>query len=112
MYAIIETGGKQYRVVAGDVIEVEKLACAEGEEVVFDRVLLVEKDGKASIGTPTLAGATAVGRILDHGRGRKIRGFKYKPKVNYRRRFGHRQPFTRVYIEGIKLGGSKVRAES
>lgn len=110
MYAIIETGGKQYRVAAGDVIEVEKLVCAEGEEVVFDRVLLVEQGGEARVGM-ALAGAAAVGRVVGHGRGRKIRGFKYKPKANYRRRFGHRQPFTRVVIEGIKLGGSNGLAE-
>lgn len=102
MYAIIATGGKQYRVSVGDVLEVEKLPAAEGEEVAFDQVLAVVDGDTVRIGTPTVPAARAVARVLGHGRGRKIRGFKYKPKVNYRRRYGHRQPFTRVRIESIE----------
>ncbi len=102
MYAIIATGGKQYRVSAGDVLEVEKLPVPEGAEVSFDQVLAVVDGDAVKIGTPTVPGARALARVLAHGRGRKIRGFKYKPKVNYRRRYGHRQPFTRVRIESIE----------
>lgn len=102
MYAIIETGGKQYRVSAGDVLEVEKLSTAEGDAVTFDRVLAIVDGAAVTVGQPTVAGARAVARVLGHGRGRKIRGLKYKAKVNYRRRYGHRQPYTRVRIESIE----------
>ncbi len=101
MYAIIETGGKQYRVSPGDVIEVERLDSEPGSEVAIDRVLAVGEGDALRVGTPTVEGASVVARVLDHGRGRKIRGFRYKAKVNYRRRFGHRQPFTRLRIETV-----------
>lgn len=104
MYAIIETGGKQYRVSEGDVLSVEKLAVEEGQTVEFDRVLTVVKDGEAMIGTPLVAGAKVSGQVVEHGRGKKILVFKYKAKSNYRRRQGHRQPFTKVRIESIAVG--------
>lgn len=103
MYAIVETGGKQYRVAAGDVIAVEKLDAEVGARVAFDRVLAVKQDdGELVVGRPTVEGARAVGTVVEHGRGKKIRGFKYKPKVNYRRRYGHRQDYTRVRIDAIQ----------
>ncbi|MFS8640299.1 MAG: 50S ribosomal protein L21 [Symbiobacteriaceae bacterium] len=103
MYAIIETGGKQYRVQEGDVLLLDRLAREENETVVFDRVLAVKQGEEFRVGTPTLEGARVTGRVLGHGRSRKIIVFKYRPKVNYRRKRGHRQPFTRVKIERIEV---------
>ncbi len=103
MYAIIETGGKQVRVGQGDVVRVEKLAAEVGQTVTFDRVLaLSREDGQLVVGKPVVAGARAVGKVLAQARGPKILVFKYKSKVNYRRRQGHRQPYTRVQIEQIE----------
>lgn len=102
MYAIIETGGKQYRVSEGDVITIEKLEANEGETVQFDRVLTVVKDGSVTLGKPVIAGATVTGQVMAQGKGKKILVFKYKAKSNYRRRQGHRQPFTKVVIEKIE----------
>ncbi len=101
-YAIIETGGKQYRVSEGDEVLVEKLDIAEGEKVVFDHVLAVIKKGELVVGTPMVSGAKVTGKVVEHGKGDKILVFKYKAKSNYRRRQGHRQPFTKVVIEKIK----------
>ena len=101
MYAIIETGGKQYKVQEGEAIYVEKLPVGEGETVQFDRVLLVNKDGQVLVGNPTVSGATVTGKVERHGRGRKIVVFKYKPKKNYHRKQGHRQPYSKVVIEKI-----------
>ncbi len=100
MYAIIATGGKQYRVAQGDVIYVEKLDAAENDSVSFD-VLLVEKDGDLKVGAPLVEGAKVEGKVLQQGRGEKIVVFKYKSKKNYRRKQGHRQPFTKVEITAI-----------
>ena len=102
MYAIIETGGKQYRVSEGDVILIEKLDVAEGETFAFERVLTVVKDGNVQVGKPYVASAKVSGKVVTHGKGRKILVFKYKAKSNYRRRQGHRQPFTKVVIEKIE----------
>ena len=102
MYAIIETGGKQYRVSEGDVLNIEKLEIAEGETVGFDRVLTVVKEGEVVIGKPLIAGAKVTAAIVEHGKGKKILVFKYKAKANYRRRQGHRQPYTKVRIEKIE----------
>lgn len=101
MYAIIKTGGKQYCVEEGKVITIEKLDVEAGAEVAFDEVLLVSGDS-AKIGQPTVAGAKVTGKVLEQGKGAKIRIFKYKAKSNYRRRQGHRQPFTKVQIEKIE----------
>lgn len=101
MYAIIKTGGKQYCVEEGKVITIEKLDVEEGAEVAFDEVLLVSGDS-VKIGQPTVAGAKVTGKVLEQGKGAKIRIFKYKAKSNYRRRQGHRQPFTKVQIEKIE----------
>ena len=101
MYAIIKTGGKQYVVEEGKVISIEKLDVEEGAEVTFDEVLLVSRDD-VKIGAPNVAGAKVTGKVLEQGKERKIRIFKYKAKSNYRRRQGHRQPFTKVKIEKIE----------
>lgn len=101
MFAIVETGGKQYRVAEGDTIEVEKLAAAEGEAVTLDRVLMVGGDPGVHIGRPLVAGARVEARVVSQGRGPKIIVFKYKPKNRYRRKLGHRQSFTRLRIERI-----------
>jgi large subunit ribosomal protein L21 len=102
MYAIIETGGKQYKVQAGDVIFVEKLFANEGENVTFDRVLAVSGDSGLNTGSPLLAGATVTGKVEKHVKGEKIIVYKYKPKKNYHRKQGHRQPYTKVTIEAIQ----------
>ncbi|GFN22574.1 50S ribosomal protein L21 [Moorellaceae bacterium AZ2] len=103
MYAIIETGGKQYRVSEGDVLKVEKLPVPEGETVVLDKVLAVQGDGGLQVGRPYLANARVIGKVEGHGKGEKIIVFKYKPKKNYRRKQGHRQPFTALRIEKIEV---------
>lgn len=101
MYAIIKTGGKQYKVSEGDVIRVEKLAANEGEEVVFDQVLTVVGDD-VKVGKPLVEGAKVTGKVEAQGKEKKILVFKYKAKSNYRKRQGHRQPFTKVVIEKIE----------
>lgn len=101
MYAIIRTGGKQYRVTEGDVIWVEKLPYAEGDKVKFDEVLLVGGDGEIKTGTPVIDGASVDATVLKNGKAKKIIVFKYKPKKDYRRKQGHRQPYTKVQIEKI-----------
>ena len=101
MYAIIKTGGKQYKVSEGDVITVEKLAAAEGDAVTFDEVLTVVNDGDVKVGTPTVAGVTVEGKIVGQVKGEKIKIYKYKSKKNYHRRAGHRQPYTKVEITAI-----------
>lgn len=102
MYAIIETGGKQYKVKEGDVIYVEKLNVNEGDSFIFDRVLAVSRGEGLIFGSPVVAGATVSARVEKHVKGQKIIVFKYKPKKNYRRKQGHRQPFTKVLIEKIQ----------
>ena len=102
MYAIIKTGGKQYKVSEGDTLLIEKLDIAAGEAVVFDQVLTCVNDSEVKIGQPLLQGACVRGTVLEHGKGKKILVFKYKAKSNYRRRQGHRQPFTKVAIEKIE----------
>ena len=102
MYAITKTGGKQYRVSEGDVITIEKLDVAAEGTVSFDEVVTVVKDGDVKVGTPLVDGAKVTGTVLEHGKAKKILVFKYKAKSNYRRRQGHRQPFTKVRIEKIE----------
>jgi large subunit ribosomal protein L21 len=100
-YAIIETGGKQYRVAVGDRLSIEKLPSDAGSEFTFDRVLMIGGDGASRVGTPVIAGATVSAQIEEQYRGPKIVVFKYKPKKRYRRRTGHRQALTRVAITAI-----------
>ncbi len=101
MFAIVETGGKQYAVQVGDILRVEKLPYQEGETIELDRVLLVEGDSR-KVGTPYIEGAKVVAKVLKHGRGRKIIGMKFKRRKNYRRKWGHRQWFTELEILEIK----------
>lgn len=102
MYALIETGGKQYRVEKNSVVYVEKLFAEEGDTITFEKVLLVNKDGQTTVGAPLVANAKVTGKVVAHGRGKKITVFKYKPKKNYHKKQGHRQPFTKVIIESIE----------
>ncbi|MEW6233299.1 MAG: 50S ribosomal protein L21 [Chloroflexota bacterium] len=100
-YAIVETGGKQYRVSVGDRVDIESLPFEEGESVELDRVLLVVDGGQVKVGQPTVPGAKVKATVVANDRGKKILVFKYKPKVRYRRRLGHRQTFTRLEINEI-----------
>ena len=102
MYAVIATGGKQYRVSEGDVIFVEKLAGDIDDEVVFSDVLTVVQDGDVKIGAPYLEGAKVTAKVVKQGKDKKILVYKYKSKANYRRKQGHRQPYTKVSIEKIE----------
>ena len=102
MYAIIKTGGKQYKVAEGDILNVEKLNAKKGAEVVFDEVLAIVNDGEVTVGKPFINGAKVTATVEDQGKGEKILVFKYRAKVNYRKRMGHRQPYTAVKISGIQ----------
>lgn len=125
MYAVIKTGGKQYKVVVGQIIKVEKLEVLPGEKVTFDQVLMMKtEDGAARIGSPVLADILVQGVVLEQGRAKKIVVYKYKRRKNERKKQGHRQAFTKVLIEGIgtaaeieaqtaaKLAEAEVEAEA
>ena len=101
MHAIIETGGKQYKVAEGDTLYIEKLNVEAGDTVTFDKVLAVIDGEKATFGAPAVKGASVTANVVKNGRGKKILVFKYKPKKNYRRRQGHRQPYTKVEITKV-----------
>ncbi len=101
MYAIIATGGKQYKVAAGDVIRVEKLPAEAGEEIQFDKVLMIADGDQVSIGKPYVEGAAVTGEVQAQGRGKKVEIIKFRRRKHYRRQMGHRQPFTEVKITGI-----------
>lgn len=101
MYAVLETGGKQYRVVEGDTLEIERLEIEAGKPVTFDRVLLVNNDGKVSVGAPTVTGATVVADVIEHKRGVKVTTFKMKRRKGYHKTIGHRQELTVVKITNI-----------
>ena len=102
MYAIFQTGGKQYRVSEGDVITVEKIEANEGDVVTFDQVLTVVNDADVKVGTPVVEEAKITAKVEKQDKAKKILVFKYKAKSNYRRRQGHRQPFTKLTIEKIE----------
>jgi len=102
MYAIIETGGKQIKVEQGQEVYIEKVVGEAEETVTFDKVLFVGGED-VKVGAPFVEGASVTGKIVKHGRGKKITVFKYKPKKNYHKKQGHRQPYTKVVIEGINL---------
>lgn len=102
MYAIIETGGKQYKVQEGDVLFIEKLNANDGDSVTFDRVLAVSKEDGLTTGLPLVEGATVTAKVEKHGKGQKVVVYKYKPKKNYHKKQGHRQPYTKVTIEKIQ----------
>ena len=101
MYAVIKTGGKQYRVQQGDVIFVEKINAQADEQVTFEEVLLVGNDGETKIGTPVVAGAKVEGKVLAQVKAKKVVVYKYKAKKNERKKQGHRQPYTKVEITAI-----------
>ena len=102
MYAIIRTGGKQYMVHEGDILNVEKLDVQEGSTIELNEVLAISDDeNNLKVGTPLLEGAKVEAEVLKHGKGKKIIVYKYKPKKNYRRKYGHRQPYTQIRITKI-----------
>ena len=107
MYAVIEACGKQYKVTKGDVVFFEKLEVEEGKKVTFDKVVLLSDDGKVEVGAPYVKDIKVEGKVVAHGKGKKIIVFKYKAKKNYRRKQGHRQPYTKVEITAIKLPTAK-----
>lgn len=102
MYAVIVTGGKQYRVQQGDVIFVEKMDVAEGAEVSFDHVLAVGEEGSVKVGTPVVEGASVAAKVVKNGKGKKLNIITYRPKKGSARHMGHRQPYTKVEITAIK----------
>jgi len=103
MYAVIETGSKQYRVAAGDTLDIERLEIEAGQSYTFDRVLLVSNEGKLSVGAPTVANASIVADVIEHIRGPKKVAFKMKRRKGYHRTVGHRQELTRIKIKEIKV---------
>jgi large subunit ribosomal protein L21 len=103
MYAVIETGGKQYRVSAGDTLQVERLAVEAGQPVNFDRVLLVNNDGKLAVGSPTVASAAVVADVVGHIRDKKKLTYKMRRRKGYRKTIGHRQELTVVKVKEIKV---------
>jgi large subunit ribosomal protein L21 len=104
-YAIVKTGGKQYRVSPGDVVDVELLSAEEGSTTEINDVLAVSRDGEVEFGKPFVDGARVVAQVQTHYKDRKIIVFKYKAKTRYRRKRGHRQNYTRILIQGIEIGG-------
>lgn len=112
MYAIIESCGKQYKVAQGDVVFFEKLDAEEGKKVSFDNVVFVAEGETIEVGNPYVKGAKVEGKVVSHGKGKKIIVFKYKAKKNYRRKQGHRQPYTKVEITTITTAASKKIAKA
>ncbi len=101
MYAIIETGGKQYKVAEGDIITVEKLDVEAGAEYIFDKVILVSKDGKAKVGAPYVDKAKVKAEVIGDGKAKKVIVYKYKSKKGFHKKKGHRQPFTKLKITSL-----------
>ena len=101
MYAIIETGGKQYKVTEGDIITVEKLNVEVGQEVTFNTVLVLSKNDTVSVGAPYVEGASVVASVLGEGKEKKVVVYKYKPKKGFHKKRGHRQPFTKLQIKSL-----------
>src|SRR5437660_7274032 len=106
MYAIVRSGGKQYRVAENQVLRVEKLDAGVGAEVRLEEVLMLATDDGPTFGAPTVSGAAVVAKVVTHGKGRKIHGFTFKSKKNERRRFGHRQQFTELVVQSIEAPGA------
>lgn len=102
MYAVVETGGKQYRVAAGDKLEIEKLPVEAGQSYTFDKVLMVNNDGTVQVGAPTVSGASVDASVVEHIKGDKVVAFKFKRRKGYRKKKGHRQNLTVVEIKEIK----------
>ena len=112
MYAVLETGSKQYRVTAGDTLEIELLPVESGQSVTFDRVLLVNSDGKVTVGSPTVASATVVADVVEHKRGEKKLTFKMKRRKGYHKSIGHRQELTVVKIKEIRTEATRATEEA
>ena len=112
MYAIVEACGRQYKVKEGDVVFFEKLDAEEGKKVDFDKVIFVSDDKKTQIGNPYVTGVKVEGKVVSHGKGKKIVVFKYKPKKNERKTQGHRQEYTKVEITSIKSATNKAVKET
>ena len=104
VYAIVRSGGKQYRVQQGATIDVERLAAPEGGQVELADVLFLDEDGRVTVGTPTVPGVKVVAEVVSHGRGPKVTVFRYRAKTRYRKKTGHRQAFTRLAIQKIQVG--------
>ncbi|RLB59101.1 MAG: 50S ribosomal protein L21 [Deltaproteobacteria bacterium] len=104
MYAVVRTGGKQYRVAQGDRVDIEKIAGEVGQEVTLDDVLMIGGNGDTKIGTPRVEGASVTARIIEQGRGKKVLVFKFKRRKDYKKMRGHRQYYTRLEITGISAG--------
>ena len=102
MHAIIESGGKQYKVTEGDTLFIEKLEAEAGQAITFDKVLAILDGDKATFGAPVVEGASVAATVVKNGKGKKVRIFKYNPKKGYRKRQGHRQPYTKVQIGAIQ----------
>ncbi|MCL2088517.1 MAG: 50S ribosomal protein L21 [Oscillospiraceae bacterium] len=109
MYAVIETGGKQYQVSNGDVLFIEKLDVEQDTEYLFDKVVFLNKEGKVSIGTPYVKGASVTATVLKNGKGKKIEVFTYKAHKNQKRKMGHRQPYTQVRIDSIATAPKRTK---
>jgi len=112
MYAVIKTGGKQYKVSAGEKLKVEQIPADVGTEIVIDQVLAVGEGDKLSVGGPLVSGATVSATVLSHGRGDKVRIFKMRRRKHYQKRQGHRQNYTELFIAGIASELGTVRAEA
>jgi large subunit ribosomal protein L21 len=111
-YAIVQTGGKQYRVQPGDTVRVESLSGDEGDTVELDDVLLVSRDGDVTVGSPTVPGARVTTEVVGQGKGKKVIVFKYKAKTRYRRKNGHRQHYTELKVVGISVDRRRRRRAS
>jgi len=103
MYAVIKTGGKQYRVAVGEKIKLEQIAAEEGQEIVFDQVLAIGNGSDIKVGTPLVAGATVTAKVLAQGRDKKVKIFKMRRRKHYQKHQGHRQSFTQVQIEALNV---------
>ena len=112
MYAIIESCGRQYKVAEGEVVFFEKLDAEEGKKVTFDNVVMVSDNGKVQVGNPYVKGVKVEGKVVSHGKHKKIIVFKMKPKKNERTKQGHRQPYTKVEITSIKTAAKKESTEA
>lgn len=112
MYAIIEACGRQYKVEEKNVVFFEKLEEEEGKKVTFDKVILVSDDGKVQVGNPYVKGVKVEGKVVSHGKGKKVLVFKYKPKKNERKTRGHRQEYTKVEITSIKTSTAKAESKT
>jgi large subunit ribosomal protein L21 len=112
MYAIVKTGGKQYRVSKGDVITIERLTAEAGQSIDLDQVLLISDEAGTTIGNPFIEGAFVAGTVVENGKSKKVVTFKYKAKKDYRKKQGHRQPYTMVEIKDIIKTGKKATEEN